>query len=197
MDVLGIGSFPKGVFGFRTLDFGLWTPGAYGKITRSPSTLRQLAQLIVAAMRDHTKIEAWKLADDVAVVVYAATRDFPRAELYGITSQLRRAAVSVPANIAEGSARGTQKDYLHFLYIARGSAVEVQYLIHLCGRLGLITFEERNRLVEEVCKASRCLQGLINAVEKEAGRIVRAIATVTSLLVLTITRSSIFGLSCR
>jgi four helix bundle protein len=84
-------------------------------------------------MRDYTKIEAWRLADDLTVAVYAQTRSFPREEIYGLTSQLRRASYSVPANIVEGSSRESQKDYLHFLYIARGSLSETQYFIHLRG----------------------------------------------------------------
>ncbi len=68
-------------------------------------------------MRDYTKIEAWKLADDLTVAVYQATHLFPREEIYGLTSQLRRASYSVPANIVEGSSRESKKDYLHFLYI--------------------------------------------------------------------------------
>ncbi len=67
-------------------------------------------------MRDYTKIEAWKLADDLTVAVYERTRSFPREEIYGLTAQLRRASYSVPANIVEGSSRDSQKDYLHFLY---------------------------------------------------------------------------------
>ena len=67
-------------------------------------------------MRDYTKIEAWKLADDLTVAIYDRTRLFPREEMYGLTSQLRRAAYSVPANIVEGSARESKKDYLYFLY---------------------------------------------------------------------------------
>lgn len=77
-------------------------------------------------MRDYTKIDAWRLADDLTVAVYERTRAFPREELYGLTSQLRRAASSVPANIVEGSARDTKRDYLHFLYIARASLSETQ-----------------------------------------------------------------------
>src|SRR5438045_9157048 len=69
-------------------------------------------------MRDYTKIEAWKLADDLTVAVYECTRSFPKEEVYGLTSQLRRASYSVPANIVEGSSRESKKDYLHFLYIA-------------------------------------------------------------------------------
>jgi len=69
-------------------------------------------------MRDYTKIEAWRLADDLTVAVYERTRSLPREEMYGLTSQLRRAAYSVPANIVEGASRESKKDYLHFLYIA-------------------------------------------------------------------------------
>jgi four helix bundle protein len=93
---------------------------------------------ITAEMRDFSKVEAWRLADDLAVAIYECSRDFPRAEIYGITSQIGRAVISVPANIAEGSGRQSKKDYLHFLYIARGSLSENQYLVHLSGRLGYV-----------------------------------------------------------
>ncbi|HKI68980.1 MAG TPA: four helix bundle protein [Verrucomicrobiae bacterium] len=75
-------------------------------------------------MRDYRKIEAWMLSDDLTVAVYEQTRSFPCEEMYGLTSQLRRASYSVPANIVEGSSRESKKDYLHFLYIARGSLSE-------------------------------------------------------------------------
>ena len=68
-------------------------------------------------MRDHKKLRAFELADEVAVLVYRVTAGFPREELYGLTSQMRRAAVSVPSNIVEGCARDSQADYLRFLYI--------------------------------------------------------------------------------
>ena len=90
-------------------------------------------------MRDYTKIEAWKLADDLTVAIYERTKSFPKEELYGLTSQIRRAAYSVPANIAEGASRESKKDYLHFLYIARGSLSEAQYFIHLAQRLGYLS----------------------------------------------------------
>jgi four helix bundle protein len=86
-------------------------------------------------MRDYTKIEAWKLADNLTVAIYERTRSFPREEVYGLTSQLRRSFYSVPANIVEGSSRESKKDYLHFLYIARGSLSETQYFVHLARRL--------------------------------------------------------------
>jgi four helix bundle protein len=119
-------------------------------------------------MRDYTKINAWRYADDLTVAVYSATRSFPRDELYGLTSQLRRATSSVPANIAEGSARGTQKDYLRFLHVARGSLSEAQYFIHLSSRLGYLDNTLLQELQQQTKSAFACLHGLIRAVEKES-----------------------------
>lgn len=121
-------------------------------------------------MRDYRKIEAWRLADDLTVAVYGHTRSFPREELYGLTSQLRRAAASVPANIAEGSARETKKDYLHFLYIARASLTETQYFIHLASRLGYLSPADSDHLTASGRQTFACLFGLIQAVESEVGK---------------------------
>jgi four helix bundle protein len=135
-------------------------------------------------MRDYTKIETWKLADDLTVAVYVRTRSFPKEEVYGLTSQLRRASYSVPANIVEGSSRESKKDYLHFLYIARGSLSEAQYFIHLAGRLGYLSSEEVASLHGQTKVTFGCLHGLIQAVEKETGKLGKAVATITSLLVI-------------
>ncbi|GBC85744.1 hypothetical protein HRbin11_02194 [bacterium HR11] len=120
-------------------------------------------------MRDYTKIQAWRLADDLAVTIYERTRRFPREELYGLTAQLRRAACSVPSNIAEGAARESKHDYLRFLYIARGSLAETQYLIHLSYRLGYLTDIDYRGLTEQVQIVFARLQGLIRAVQHEIG----------------------------
>ncbi|MBI5383701.1 MAG: four helix bundle protein [Verrucomicrobia bacterium] len=120
-------------------------------------------------MRDYTKIEAWKKADDLTVAVYERTRAFPREELYGLTSQLRRAAYSVPANIVEGSSRESKKDYLHFLYIARGSLSEAQYFLHLAQRLGCLAGAEAETMIGQTRRVFACLHGLIQAVAKEVG----------------------------
>ena len=141
-------------------------------------------------MRDYTKIEAWKLADDLTVAIYEQTRSFPREEIYGLTSQLRRASYSVPANIVEGSSRDSKKDYLHFLYISRGSLSETQYFVHLSRRLGYLSDAEAERLIGQTRQTFACLHGLIRAVEKEAGKFNKMIATVTSLLVLGMARWS-------
>ena len=139
-------------------------------------------------MRDYTKIEAWKLADDLTVLIYQITRAFPKEELYGLSSQLRRAASSVPANIAEGSARGTNKDYLHFLYIARASLTEAHYFVHLSKRLGYVGDDKHTELESLFRRTFACLIGLISAVEKEAGKLVKAIAVITSLIALSLAR---------
>lgn len=120
-------------------------------------------------MRDYTKIEAWKLADNLTVAVYESTRSFPREETYGLTSQLRRASYSVPANIAEGSSRESKRDYLHFLHIARGSLSESRYFIHLANRLGYLPDADKIRLDLLAGETFGCLHGLIKAVTKEAG----------------------------
>jgi four helix bundle protein len=139
-------------------------------------------------MRDYTKIDAWRLADDLTVAVYARTRAFPREELYGLTSQLRRASYSIPANIAEGSSRESKKDYLHFLYIARGSLAETRYFVHLARRLEYLTDDEATKLEEQARETFACLHGLIRAVEKESGKVAAFTAAITSFMVLGLMR---------
>jgi four helix bundle protein len=139
-------------------------------------------------MRDYTKIEAWKLADDLTVTLYERTRSFPKEEVYGLTSQMRRASYSVPANIVEGSSRNSQRDYLHFLYIARGSLSETQYFIHLAQRLGYLPQNEAEELQSQTKQTFACLHGLIQAVEKETGKLARVAAAVTSLLAFSLAR---------
>lgn len=82
-------------------------------------------------MRDFKKLNVWQKAHALTVHVYKATYDFPREELYGLTSQIRRASVSIPANIAEGCGRGSEADFCHFLQIAFGSASELEYHLFL------------------------------------------------------------------
>ena len=118
--------------------------------------------------RDFKNIKAWKYADDLAVLVYSASKSFPKIEMYGITSQLRRAAVSVPANIAEGASREHRKEYLHSLYVARGSIAETEYLLHLANRLEYLPASQYEELEAVRARAAKTLHGLVAAVEKEA-----------------------------
>ena len=118
------------------------------------------------------KIKAWELADRFVLQVYRVTRHFPREEMYGLTSQLRRAAVSVPANIAEGAQRQYLKEYLQFLCVARASMGEAAYYIHLAEQLGYLKDDELNPLAEIQAEASKTLTGLIRWAEDQiaAGR---------------------------
>jgi four helix bundle protein len=118
-------------------------------------------------MRDYKKIKAYQLADELCVAIYKATKEFPKEELYGLTSQVRRAAVSVAANIVEGASRNTAKDYCHFLYIARGSLAELQYLISLSVQLGYLGLDKSKNLVEKAENAAKTLFGLITSVQAE------------------------------
>ena len=116
-------------------------------------------------MRDYTKISAWKLADDLTVTLCERTRTFPREEMYGLTSQLRRAAASIGANIAEGCGRRTDGEMCRFLQIARGSASELEYHILLARDLLFLDEEEFQKLSAHADELQRMLTGLIQSVQ--------------------------------
>ncbi len=114
-------------------------------------------------MRDHTKLRAFELADQLVLLVYRETKTFPREETFGLTSQIRRAALSVPSNIVEGCARKSQAEYVRFLEIAYGSAREVQYQISVAVRLEYLApraAAELNTASLETCKV---LNGLVRS----------------------------------
>ena len=117
-------------------------------------------------MRDHTKLRAFELADEVAVMVYRITARFPREELYGLTTQMRRAAVSVPSNIVEGCARESQADYIRFLHIAFGSLRELHYQLNLSEKLGLLENQAVLKVEPKIIETEKVLNGLIRSVKK-------------------------------
>jgi four helix bundle protein len=117
-------------------------------------------------MRDHSKLKAFTLADQLAVEIYRVSKGFPREEVFGLTSQIRKAAVSAASNIVEGCARHTESDYLHFLDMAYGSVREVEYQLSLAHRLGYLEssiYNTINKLCVETCKV---LNGLIRSLRK-------------------------------
>ena len=103
--------------------------------------------------KGYRKLKVWKKAHKMAIEIYKITKGFPREELYGITSQLRRSAFSVPINIVEGHASNSKKEFLSFLNIANRSLVETEYLLEVCEELRFLnklTYEELEVLRREV-----------------------------------------------
>ena len=115
--------------------------------------------------RDHTRLRVFADAHQLALDIYRNTKDFPKDEWFGMRVQLRRAAVSVPSNIVEGNARRTTPDYLHFLYIALGSACELKYLAALSMELELINEVAATGLLKRCDAVVRQLERLVKSME--------------------------------
>lgn len=116
--------------------------------------------------RDYTKIKAWQLTDELALLVYRITKEFPKSEMWGLTSQMRRAAISVPANIVEGSSRRTKKEYIQFLYIAKSSLAELSYYLKFSNRCGYLDSGKFDMCWLRAQECLKTLQGLISYIEK-------------------------------
>jgi four helix bundle protein len=112
----------------------------------------------------HKDLDVWKKAMDLAAQVYSLTARFPKEELYGLTSQIRRSAVSIPSNIAEGAARHSRKEFIQFLHIASGSVAELETQLLLAIRMGFIPGDSIISHVEEVRKP---LLGLLRSLKKK------------------------------
>jgi four helix bundle protein len=103
-------------------------------------------------VKTHKDLDVWKRGMNLVEQIYKTTREFPREEIYGLTSQLRRAAVSFPSNIAEGAARSSAKEYIQFLYIALGSLSEVETQVIIAGKLGYLLSDGLLKEVETLRK---------------------------------------------
>lgn len=132
------------------VDFRLWTLGHRKR----------------GIMRDHTKLRAFEIADNVVMEVYRVTRGFPKEELFGLTSQVRRAAMSIASNIVEGCARNSEGDYLRFLDMSYGSAKELEYQLSVADRLGYST--ELQPIRDKSTEAARVLNALINSIRRSS-----------------------------
>ena len=118
-------------------------------------------------MRDHRKLQAFHLVDEFTLAAYAATRNFPKEESFGLTSQIRRAVVSAGSNIVEGCSRTSERDFLRFLEMAHGSLREAGYQLSIAFRLGYVGEEHYLRLHAQYQESSKTLAGLINRIRRK------------------------------
>jgi four helix bundle protein len=118
------------------------------------------------AVQSYRELIVWQKAMDLVEAVYRATVRFPREEIYGLTGQMRRAAVSIPSNVAEGQGRNTTRDFLHFLSIAQESVKEVETQVLIAERLAYVTKQVGAGLIEQTAEVGRLLSGLSNSLKK-------------------------------
>jgi len=117
--------------------------------------------------RAHKKLDVWKEGVALATHIYQVTEKFPKSEIYGLTSQMRRAAVSVPSNIAEGAARFSSKEFAQFLNIAGGSLSELDTQLEIAFNLNFITVEQREQIDQRIESVTGKLGGLISVIRKK------------------------------
>jgi len=115
-------------------------------------------------IKSHEDLNVWKDSINLVTRIYKLTKDFPKTELYGLTNQIRRSAVSIPSNIAEGSGRKSKKEYLQFLYVSLGSIAELDTQLLIASNLGYLTNEE---IRAELLTIKKMLIGLIHSLERK------------------------------
>jgi four helix bundle protein len=125
-------------------------------------------------MKDFRDLDVWRKAHCATLAVYRATADFPREELYGLTSQMRRCSASIRANIAEGCGRRGNGEFHRFLTIAMGSASELEYHLLLSYDLGFLAVEKFDALTAQVQEVKKMLASLIRRVDAERNRVLPA-----------------------
>ena len=116
-------------------------------------------------MRSHHRLDAWREAMELVRCIYSLTATFPKEEIYGLASQMKRSAISVPSNIAEGAARNSGREFIQFLYIARGSLSELETQILIARNLGYLS--DASQVMKQIEKVFALLGGLINNVRRK------------------------------
>ena len=119
-------------------------------------------------MKDFRELKVWEKAHHLSLEIYRFTQNFPQHEIFGLTSQARRASVSIPANIAEGCGRGSDADLARFLQISMGSASELEYFILLSHDLKFLTPTDHNKLNDKVIEVKRMLTSFIKTLRAES-----------------------------
>lgn len=118
-------------------------------------------------LKNYKELKVWQKAFSLCLDIYRFSRDFPKEEKFGLTSQVRRAAVSIPSNIAEGYSRKSTADYVRMLYIAYGSLCELETQIMLAGDLGYLKDSRFANLIENISEVERMLKALIRSLENK------------------------------
>jgi four helix bundle protein len=118
------------------------------------------------SIKPHKKLDVWNMAIDLTVEIYRLSDNFPKNEIYGLTSQMRRAAVSIPSNIAEGAARQTKKEFINYLHTAQGSLSELDTQLLIARKLGYFSEGVHIEIEEKVETISKMLTGLIKALKR-------------------------------
>ncbi|RME97016.1 MAG: four helix bundle protein [Chloroflexi bacterium] len=121
-------------------------------------------------MNSYKELLVWQKAVDLVTQVYQLTGKFPKEERYGLISQLRRSAVSVPSNIAEGWGRGNTREYIRFLTIARGSLMELETQIIISEKMGFLQYTSQQLLLTKIDEIGRMLNGLITSLKSKGGK---------------------------
>ena len=119
------------------------------------------------AVQHYRELIVWQKAIVLVETVYRATEGFPKTEIYALTNQIRRAAVSIPSNIAEGQGRNSTRDFLHFLSVAQGSLMELETQITIATRLGYLEASQEESLLTSTAEISRMLSGLKSSLNKK------------------------------
>ena len=121
-------------------------------------------------MKTHRDLDVWKKSVSLVTSIYDITKSFPKEEIYGLTNQIRRAAVSVPSNIAEGSARQGNKEFIQFLYIALGSLTEIETQLIIARNLNFLSEENFVSLMSTQKEIGKMLIGLIRYIKKNKNK---------------------------
>ena len=114
----------------------------------------------------HKDLNVWKRAVDFVTEIYRITHDYPKTEQYGLTSQIRRASISIPSNIAEGASREGKAEFKHFLYIALSSGSELETQLIISNKLGFLSDDLFVKLTQDLDTIQRMIQGLIKSIDK-------------------------------
>jgi four helix bundle protein len=118
-------------------------------------------------VRHYQELIVWQKAMDLVMLVYAATNSFPQKEVFGLTNQLRRAAVSIPSNIVEGQGRKTTRDFFHYLSISNGSLQELETQVILASRLNYLDEDPQSEILDRSAEVGRLINGLVKSLSKD------------------------------